>query len=124
MQKILIKDAEVVFWLRSGEDNRRIEQLSKLIEDGAEFDHPTVAWDPVREKWIIPIAAIAGAVASETILTSMQYTRVWGQGLPAHLVASLFYAVLFYLVVNRFRKNRESSMTAIQQEMVEKQKKK
>ena len=57
-----------------------------------------------REKWIIPVAAIAGALVTETVLTSTQITRTWGQGLPIGIIASGLHAVLCYWLIGKFKK--------------------
>ena len=57
-----------------------------------------------KQKWIIPVAGVIAAIIVETILTSMQVTRSWGQGLFFGLSASLIHAVLIYWMVSQFRK--------------------
>lgn len=57
-----------------------------------------------REKWIIPIAAVVGAVAAETVLTAAQITRSWGEGIIFSLIASGVHAVICYRLVGIKRK--------------------
>ena len=57
-----------------------------------------------RDKWIIPVAAIAGALIIETVLTSIQITRTWGQGLPIGIIASGLHVVLCYWLIGKFKK--------------------
>ncbi len=56
-----------------------------------------------RSKWIIPVAAISGAVVIETILTSNQYTRTWGQGLFQGFIASGIHALICYWLIGKFK---------------------
>ena len=51
-----------------------------------------------RKIWIIPIAAICSAVVVETMLTSSQMTRDWGEGIVIGFLASLIQASLIFLV--------------------------
>jgi hypothetical protein len=65
-----------------------------------------------KNKWIILIAAIIGAVSIETILKMSQITRVWGSGLTSGFLASFFHAVICYKIVNKVKKlyhNKSSS---------------
>ena len=57
-----------------------------------------------RKKWIIAVAAIVGAVAVETILTSTQMARSWGQGLIIGLLVSGIHALLCYWLIGKFKK--------------------
>ncbi|RJP32214.1 MAG: hypothetical protein C4527_06410 [Candidatus Omnitrophota bacterium] len=55
----------------------------------------------LREKWIIPVAAIVGAVATETMLASTQITRIWGQGIIPGFISSGIHAIICYwLLIN------------------------
>ncbi|MGF6862843.1 hypothetical protein ABIE69_003433 [Rhodobacteraceae bacterium MBR-64] len=49
-----------------------------------------------KKKWIILLAAVLAAVVGETILTSIQYTRNWGQGLPIGFLAGLVHASIVF----------------------------
>jgi glucan phosphoethanolaminetransferase (alkaline phosphatase superfamily) len=62
-----------------------------------------------RQRWIIPVAALTGAVIAEALLTAMQYTRVWGQGIVAGVFASTIHALACYLVLSLFRKRPDST---------------
>ncbi len=57
-----------------------------------------------RKKWIIPVAAIIGAIVTETILTFTQITRTWGQGIILGVLASGIHAVLSYWLIGKFKK--------------------
>lgn len=57
-----------------------------------------------REKWIIPVAAVIGAVVTETMLTSTQITRTWGHGVIPGLMASGIHAILCYWFIRKFKK--------------------
>ncbi|MFK5894349.1 MAG: hypothetical protein QM504_14095 [Pseudomonadota bacterium] len=59
-----------------------------------------------RKKWIIPIAAIIAAVATETLLTSSQYTRIWGEGIVYGLIASGLHALICYWIIGAFKKKK------------------
>lgn len=49
----------------------------------------------LRHKWwSIPLAALASAVASETILAGTQITRNWGDGLGNGIIGGLAQAAL------------------------------
>lgn len=62
-----------------------------------------------REKWMIGVSAIAAAIASETVITLMLFTRTWGEGLVLGFIASLIHSVLAYWVVGKFRKKPVST---------------
>lgn len=62
-----------------------------------------------REKWIIVVAAICAAIVTETVLTSMQVTRSWGQGIVPGIIASFLHAAFSFWVVGRFRKPKSQS---------------
>jgi len=51
-----------------------------------------------RRWWIIIVAAAVSAVIVETILTSTQFTRTWGQGLLLGFVASAIHASVIFFV--------------------------
>jgi len=57
-----------------------------------------------RKKWVILVAAITGAVVTETILTSSQFTRTWGEGLVYGFIASGLHALICYWVIGKFKK--------------------
>ena len=57
-----------------------------------------------REKWIIVVAALCAALITETVITSMQVSRSWGQGIMPGIIASLLHAVFSFWLVGRFRK--------------------
>lgn len=59
-----------------------------------------------REKWIIPAAAIGGALVTETILTATQYTRTWGRGIVIGLLASAIQALVCYWLVGKIKAAR------------------
>jgi len=61
-----------------------------------------------REKWIIPVAAIIGAIVTETVLTSTQITRTWGQGIIFGVLASGVHAVLIYWLIGKLIKPESS----------------
>ena len=61
-----------------------------------------------RKKWIIPVAVIIGAIVTETILTSTQITRTWGQGIILGVLASGVHAVLSYWLIGNFKKSQAS----------------
>lgn len=61
-----------------------------------------------RSKWIIPASAVTGAIVTETILASNQYTRAWGSGLGHGLVASGIHALICYWLVGKFKKNQKA----------------
>jgi len=61
-----------------------------------------------RSKWIIPASAVIGAIVTETILASNQYTRTWGSGLGHGLVASGIHALTCYWLVGKFKKNQKT----------------
>lgn len=51
----------------------------------------------LRDKWwSIPLAALASALVSETILASTQVTRDWGDGLGNGILGGLAQAVVVY----------------------------
>lgn len=58
-----------------------------------------------KQKYIIFIAALFGAIITESVLTSMQVTRSWGQGIVPGFIASLLHAAFLFWVVGKFRKN-------------------
>ena len=62
-----------------------------------------------RKKWIIIVAAIIAAIVAETVLTSMQMRRSWGQGLVPGIIAGSLHAIIFFWVVGRFRKSRDQN---------------
>lgn len=62
-----------------------------------------------RQKWIIPVAAIAGAVVTETVLTSIRFTRPWGQGLVLGLVATGVHAIVCYWLVGLIKRKSETN---------------
>ena len=51
-----------------------------------------------KRGWIIPVAAVTSAAVVETLLTTLQMTRVWGDGLVVGLAASLIHASLIYWI--------------------------
>jgi hypothetical protein len=56
-----------------------------------------------HEKWSLPktflIAIVVSATVSETVLTMIQVTRTWGEGLIVGLVASGVQAVICHRLV-------------------------
>ena len=58
-----------------------------------------------KQKHIIIVAALVAAIITESVLTSMQATRSWGQGIAPGFLASLLHAVFLFWVVSKFRKN-------------------
>jgi len=60
-----------------------------------------------REKWIIPVAAIIGAIVTETVLTSTQNLRIWGEGIIFGVLASGVHAVLSYWLIGKFKKTSQ-----------------
>ena len=61
-----------------------------------------------RQRWIIPVAAVSGALIAETLLTVTQYTRSWGQGIATGVVASTLQALACFVVLGLFRKTSKS----------------
>lgn len=59
-----------------------------------------------REKWIIPVAAIAGAMAVEAILLSTQVTRNFGNGLMLGIPVGFIHAGLSYWLIGKFTKSK------------------
>lgn len=59
-----------------------------------------------RKKWFIPVVAVAGATVTETLLTSTQVTRSWGQGIVLGVVASGIHAVICHYLIQRFNKRK------------------
>jgi nucleoside permease NupC len=62
-----------------------------------------------RQKWIIPVSAIVSAIASETLLTSIQMSRTWGEGILPGVIASGIQALLCFWAVAKFRRSRKKS---------------
>jgi hypothetical protein len=52
-----------------------------------------------RGPWPIPAAAVAAALASETVMTLAPVDYVWGELLAPRLVSSLVQAALLYSIV-------------------------
>ncbi|TBW47618.1 hypothetical protein EZI54_22375 [Marinobacter halodurans] len=59
-----------------------------------------------RKKWFIPVIALAGAIVTETLLTSTQVTRSWGQGIVLGIIASGIHAVFCHYLIQRFNKRK------------------
>ena len=59
-----------------------------------------------RKKWIIPISAIFSSIIIESILTSSQISRNWGESIIPGLIASSVHAIICYFIINLFRKNK------------------
>lgn len=59
-----------------------------------------------RKKSIILISAVIAALATETILTTLQLSRPWGLGLIPGFIAALIQAGLSYWIVGLFRKKK------------------
>lgn len=69
-----------------------------------------------RNKAIILVSASITAVVIETLLTSSQYTRSWGQGIVPGFIAALIQAGVSYWIVGLFRKKKRQSLTRPDQE--------
>ena len=63
-----------------------------------------------RQKWIILVAAAISALAIETLLSSTQHTRTWGQGLPVGSIASLVHASLVFLIRARITAKKQTAL--------------
>jgi hypothetical protein len=59
-----------------------------------------------RNKWLIPVIAILGATVTESLLTSTQVTRSWGQGIILGLIASGVHAVICHCLIQSFNKRK------------------
>jgi uncharacterized membrane protein YraQ (UPF0718 family) len=64
-----------------------------------------------RKWWIVAVAAIVSAIISETLLTSIQTTRQWGDGMLPGIIASVVQAVLCYSVIGIIRRSRKQKPT-------------
>lgn len=62
-----------------------------------------------RQKWIIPVAAMVSAIVIETLLTSMDITRTWGEGILLGMVASGIQALMCYGAVGEFQRWRKKA---------------
>lgn len=49
-----------------------------------------------KKWWSLPLIAFLGAFISETILTSIQYTRDWGDGFGFQILVYSFYVLIGY----------------------------
>ena len=58
-----------------------------------------------KQKYIMIVAALVGAIITESVLTSIQVTRSWGQGIVQGFIASLLHAAFLFWVVGKFRKD-------------------
>ena len=54
-----------------------------------------------KKKWIILLAAALAAIIGETILFQLQYTRIWGQGLPIGFLVGLVHASIVFAIRSR-----------------------
>lgn len=55
-------------------------------------------------KKAIPITALLVAVAGETFLTKISYTRTWGESLIPGIIAGAIQALVAYWIVARLRR--------------------
>jgi hypothetical protein len=60
-----------------------------------------------RKKWIILLAAVLAALVVETMLSSIQHTRTWGQGLPIGFLVGLVHASTVFAIRWWFNANRQ-----------------
>ena len=56
---------------------------------------------------LIAIVSLVVAIAMETMLDAMQYTRVWGQGIIAGLIASILHTFLSIKIYHGWKKYRD-----------------
>jgi hypothetical protein len=72
-----------------------------------------------RKKTVIFISAAVTAIAVETILTSTQSARIWGQGLLPGFVAALLQAGLSFWIVSLFRGKNEQAVLESRERVTE-----
>jgi hypothetical protein len=65
-----------------------------------------------RGRWPIVIGGIVSAVICETLLTLLQYTYFWGQGIGAGTAASLLQAALMFRIARSLRNWRAAGSAA------------
>ncbi len=56
---------------------------------------------------LILVVSVVVAIAIETTLDAMQYTRVWGEGIIAGLFASMVHTFLSIKILNAWKKYKD-----------------
>ena len=56
---------------------------------------------------LISVVSVVVAIAIETMLDAIQYTRVWGEGIIAGLIASIVHTFLSIKIYNASKKYRD-----------------
>lgn len=65
-----------------------------------------------KKKWIILLAAGLAAVIGESYLSSIQYNRIWGQGLPIGFLVGLVHASIVFAIRSLLGVRKESKIKA------------
>jgi ABC-type thiamin/hydroxymethylpyrimidine transport system permease subunit len=65
----------------------------------------------IRKPWQVLLVGLITASIVETILTTTQYTRTWGEGIVIGVVASSLHAAIGFAIVKAFKDHRRDKKT-------------
>lgn len=85
--------------------------VAKFVDPIALFSAFVVMLLSPRDWRFIPLAAVISAIIGETVLTMIQYTRTWGEGILLAIIVGIVHACLSYWVIGKFKKSQEKVET-------------